>query len=120
MTDVYLSIDGPIVPKARPRFSADGTVYMPENYRKWKAMAIARFRRQYDRQPIDEAEIEVLLHGKHHRSGDSDNVLGSILDALVQAKIIRDDNMVAVPAASLRLKYYKDLPPSAIVRIAAI
>jgi Holliday junction resolvase RusA-like endonuclease len=119
VTDVYLSIDGPIVPKARPRFSVSGKVHMPENYRAWKQKAIRQLRRQYVGGLIEQAEIEIILHGKHSRRGDCDNISGSLLDALVQAKILRDDNMVVVSALSVRLEYHKDLPPVSIVRILA-
>jgi Holliday junction resolvase RusA-like endonuclease len=118
VTDVYLSIDGQIVPKARPRVTKNGT-YLPENYRTWKQRAIRQLRRQYVGGLIERAEIEIILHGKHSRRGDCDNISGSLLDALVQAKILRDDNMVVVSALSVRLEYHKDLPPVAIVRILA-
>lgn len=90
-----LTIEGVIVPKARPRF-AKGHSYLPDRYRQWKDAAIFSLRGQWgDKPPIDRARVEIALRGAHR--GDLDNLAGSILDALVQSSVLLDDRLTVVP-----------------------
>jgi Holliday junction resolvase RusA-like endonuclease len=91
---------------------------LPENYRQWKQSAIAHLRGQYSGDaPLDAADVVILLKGKHSRRGDLDNISGSILDALVQAEILRDDNLMVVRSLAARLEWDKSSEPCAIVQL---
>ena len=105
---------GPIVPKARARTTANGT-YHPHRYNEWKRGAIADISSQYRGTPLERAEVTISLTGQHNRQGDADNVAGSILDALVQAKVLVDDNMKRVPSLTIALDWKKKVEPKAVV-----
>jgi Holliday junction resolvase RusA-like endonuclease len=115
MTDspVIFELRGGIVPKARARVTRRGT-FMPKNYVTWKDSAIAELRLQSshlrDRLPLEGVGIDITLSGKHSRRGDLDNISGAVLDALVQAQVLRNDNLVCVLALAVRLHYGKAEP----------
>jgi Holliday junction resolvase RusA-like endonuclease len=112
--------DGPIVPKARPRVTDNGT-YMPHKYKDWKEAAVSEFRFQALEmrlpEPITSCQIAITLKGNHSRRGDLDNVSGSLLDALVKANILSNDNMTVIYALSIKLDWNKKQPPTAEILI---
>ncbi|MEO1391186.1 MAG: RusA family crossover junction endodeoxyribonuclease [Cyanobacteria bacterium J06634_6] len=114
MTIYTFNLDGPIVPKARARTTANGT-YHPHRYNNWKKGAIADISSQYEGNPLEYAEVTISLSGKHNRQGDADNVAGSILDALVQARVLVDDNMKRVPSLTIALDWQKKAEPKTVV-----
>jgi Holliday junction resolvase RusA-like endonuclease len=117
--NIAITLSGQIIPKARPRVTVAGT-YMPHNYQRWKAQAIAAIRQQYQGDPIARTKtITITLTGKHSRRGDADNISGSILDSLVQAGVLVNDNLVAVPSLSINLLYSKADPITEILLYAA-
>jgi Holliday junction resolvase RusA-like endonuclease len=98
------TLSGDIVPKARPRMSqrqvegkTKSITYMPQNYVKWKNSAIAVLAEQKLHylldMPIDYFKISILIKGNQNRNSDLDNIAGSILDALVQSRVIANDNL---------------------------
>ena len=93
-----LTLALPMFGKARPRVTAHGT-FMPLAYRQWQQSAQAALRSQWgDRLPLETVEwISVQFRCPCGRT-DLDNAIGSVLDALVQAKVLRDDNATRVPA----------------------
>jgi Holliday junction resolvase RusA-like endonuclease len=117
LKDITLKLTGQIIPKARPRLGSNGA-YSPENYRNWKDWAIIELCQQYRQKKRIELvdHIGIILHGKHSRRGDSDNIAGSILDALVQAEILKGDNLIVVPSLSIQL-FYSAEEPEAVVTI---
>ena len=101
-------LEGAIVPKARPRVS-DNRAYLPPHYADWKERARDSLRFQHYGQAIAvPVALDVVLIGKHSRKCDGDNVLGSIADALVQAGVLLDDNLLKIPAKSIRLFYSRE------------
>lgn len=113
----YFCVTGSIVPKARPRGTRSGHHYTSPVYREWKDRAISELAFQYDGDPISiPVLIDVVLIGKHRRSGDTDNVIGSLMDAMVQSGILQDDNMVKVPAISVSLSHSK-VDPKAFISL---
>lgn len=115
MLEVYtLTLSGPVVPKARPRVTANGT-YMPDEYREWKQAAIASFESQYKGEALSGVVVSILLKGKHSRRGDADNIAGAILDALVQAGVLKNDNLVHVRGLSVALEWSKKVEPESFV-----
>lgn len=113
MTIYTFNLDGPIVPKARARVTANGTFH-PSQYSDWKEQAISSLRSQYRGEPIQRFALSFLLKGKHSRRGDGDNVEGSILDALVQAGVAKDDNLLCNPSAARDLEWSKEAPTTVI------
>lgn len=117
--DIYLfKYDGPIVPKARPRHvKSSGHTYMPKNYRQWMAKTVRNFRSQaksagLDREISWPVRVFVLRQGKHDRSGDGiDNVPGALADALVKARVLKDDNSLKLPGAVSDLEHNAKMAP---------
>jgi Holliday junction resolvase RusA-like endonuclease len=112
-------IEGLIVPKARPRRTNSGHVYMPQNYRDWMARQVANFRDAWGDRPPIESPVHVYLdlHGKHHRGSDADNLNGSVLDALQKAGVIKNDNLLWVPGQGSWLHYDPKQSPTANLKI---
>lgn len=105
------TLTDPIIPKARPRGTSTGRHYLPDNYRQWKDSAIWELQRQHQGGAIAvPVKIEITLKGKHSRRGDADNIAGAILDAMVQAGIIKDDNLTRIPSLKIELLYSGDRP----------
>lgn len=100
MDTLTLRLDS-VKPKARPRFY-NGRALLPEAYRDWKSDAVKRLRKQVkpDFATIDKAAILVDLQGAIR--GDLDNLAGGILDALVQAEILKDDRLSCVSELHIR------------------
>lgn len=61
---------------------------------------LARFR---PKEPIDKCRIQIDFYAPDKRSGDLTNKAESILDALVDAKILMDDNWFVCNDVHLRL-----------------
>lgn len=112
---INFALNGEIVPKARPRSGKNRSHYLPENYRDWKQSAIWELQRQHQGEPIAvPVAIEITLTGKHSRRGDADNIAGAILDAMVQAGILIDDNLTRIPSLSIRLIHNGEKPSTTI------
>lgn len=91
---------GKIVPKKRPLVNTttkQGT--LPDNYRKWKEAAKISLGKQWEHlhgnKQLVRAHITVIFGGAQH--GDPDNLVGSVLDAMVQTDIISDDKIFNIP-----------------------
>lgn len=88
-------LNGRVIPKPRPRVTRRGT-YMPSNYIEWRNQQIAYL---YDQDLIQQLQtpvsISVIFVG--FLQGDADNVIGAIMDLLVEAKLIPDDSPKYVP-----------------------
>ncbi|WP_052056148.1 RusA family crossover junction endodeoxyribonuclease [Myxosarcina sp. GI1] len=99
-TSHHFTLTGAVVPKARPRVTRQGT-FLPQKYRDWKEGAIAELLSQRTRyKSLEEVTISIKLYGTCR--GDLDNIAGAILDALVQAGIIKDDRVSLVKALSVK------------------
>jgi hypothetical protein len=78
---------------------------MPPEYEAMKAAAVKSFSDQWfwlgNTAPIPwKVRPYVFLWGKHHQGGDVvDNVPGTLYDALVEAKVLKDDNATWCPGA---------------------
>lgn len=91
MQTIILTLQGRVVPKARPRLSKD-KVHLSSNYRSWRDIAETELAIQFNGRPtINKAIVEIQFLGNHR--GDLDNLAGAILDALVAAKILKDDRL---------------------------
>lgn len=118
MSAYRFHLTGPVIPKARPRFTGMGGAHLPENYRIWKEGAIAQFLAQKPPKfsPLGGVSLSMRFVGKHSRRGDLSNAFGAIEDALVQAGILKDDNMKQVTAIAAEIEHGKQ-PPYAEIHI---
>jgi len=104
--DCFFVLQGEIVPKARPRFSA-GHTYLPAKYRDWKTQAIEALRAQRGELPtLSKAAVTIVIYNQAR--GDIDNIAGAVLDALVQAGILQDDRLSCIPELIIVCKKTKD------------
>lgn len=112
-TSSFFTLAGCIVPKARARVTRNGT-YHPHRYRDWKSATIFTFRAQAVElgltTPLSGVEITIQLLGKHPRRGDLDNIAGSILDALVQSGVLKDDSLSVVSSLAIALQWSQQTP----------
>lgn len=96
-----LRLDGKVVPKSRPR-NGRGHSYLPDNYRDWKDNAILDLSSQWrDKEPLERVSVAVVVYGTPR--GDLDNIVGSVLDALVQSRVLTDDRCSCVPELSVKV-----------------
>ena len=64
--------------------------------------------------------VEVEVYNKDRKRHDLDNQLATIMDALVEAGVLRDDNQEVVPEAVIRYKGIDRLDPRAEITITTI
>ncbi len=96
--------EGDLIPKARPRVVKGGT-YMPEDYIAYRdglAWAMVKVRKQIILQPP--LRVEAVVYRRNFRRADSDNMLGTILDAMVAARWVEDDTWTLIPEVEVRVK----------------
>ena len=93
------------ISKARPRsFRGQSRPYMPIVYKNWLKDAKTLLEEWWIWPPLDHVHLmEVEFHGAAR--GDLDNRLGSVLDAMVQANVITDDNVNVIP--NVRMSFVK-------------
>ena len=92
-------LPGRAMGKARPRLGKYG-IFMPKNYVQWKSGAILQTIRSRAPQPEKACAIECLF--VNFASSDSDNLTGSVLDALVDANYLRGDSSSCVVSSQGR------------------
>lgn len=111
----HLHWEGPVVPKKRPQVTRNGT-FMPKEYRVMKAAAVRSFSAQWEAvgqsTPIEyPARCYMFFRGKHSRASDYvDNVPGTLYDAIVESKILTNDNGLHAPGGDHDLEYSKAPP----------
>lgn len=94
--------------KQRPRFNGR-FAYTDKAYRDWLTEAIKQFEAQYDGPTITKTTyVSIEMYGNSARS-DIDNLSGSVLDAMVKAKVIKNDNLTIID--DLRIKWYRSKDP---------
>ncbi|GIW59500.1 MAG: hypothetical protein KatS3mg087_0566 [Patescibacteria group bacterium] len=96
MTTIWLNDRG--VGKGRPRFSRNGVVHTCDRYGKWKQNAIAQIKKQCIQKIATPCFVECLF--VNFASSDSDNLQGSVLDALVQSGVLENDSSSYVVGCS--------------------
>ena len=111
----HLHWEGTVKPKARPRVTRRGA-YMPHDYVAMKAGAVKSFSAQWkaigQSTPIaHQVRCYMFFRGKHSRASDYvDNVPGTLYDALVESKILTNDNGLHAPSGDHDLEYSKAPP----------
>lgn len=112
----HLTWEGPVIPKCRPRFTEEGSVYMPEHYTEMKAAAAEDFAIQWrflgQVQPLPyKIRPYIFAWGKHRQSQDVvDNLPGTLYDALVLAQVLKNDSAMWCPG-SIHDLVHSQAPP---------
>ena len=111
----HLRWEGAVKPKARPRVTRNGT-YMPQEYVQMKSAAVKSFSDQWkaigQSTPVDhQVRCYMFFRGKHSQAIDYvDNAPGTLYDALVEAKILTNDNGKHAPGGDHDLEHSKAPP----------
>lgn len=120
---IIFEFPGRVIPKQRPR-SKGKHHYLPPNYANWKDTNIDRIKSQWQEMHMTSEPpkitlcfIEFEMHGKF--LGDSDNIIGSMLDVLVQSGVLYDDKVDNLGNSNIR--YYPKSPTrKGVVKISRI
>lgn len=98
--DFHFFNRGVIVPKARPDVNTRTRVaYMPDDYRAFKENLARALGLQWEYlapagvRTVVRFSLALSLHGNHREGADLDNVIGTVLDAMKDARVIHDDKM---------------------------
>jgi Holliday junction resolvase RusA-like endonuclease len=75
------------------------SMYTDPRYRTWKNRAIAQIKKSNLRIYLENVSLVVRCYFVNFLSSDSDNLTGSVLDALKQSGIIKDDSSKYVNAS---------------------
>ena len=101
---IHLSLAQSVKGKARPRLGGrrgGQRAFMPQDYVDWMEEAgldfFAQWRRLGQLGPMQQVHRLVIRFLGGDRGVDTDNGAGSVMDALVKAGLIREDNMTVVP-----------------------
>ena len=103
--------------KERPRsFQGQSRPYMSRNYKLWMKDCVAVMQEWWPWPPLQKVEH---IHIEHHGAarGDLDNKTGAVMDALVKAKVIIDDNVTVVGDRTERFVKAKTKDSHIIVRL---
>ena len=105
---IRIILPGKVVPKARPRFSSRGHVYMPPKYAEWKESAVidlmnTRFI------AIGKVSLEITFINAIRGNADCDNAAGSIMDALVKSGVLCGDSAATI--GKLVVENYQEKKP---------
>ncbi len=73
---------------------------MPENYSRWKKWAIQAIKIQAVDLPVAPSSCEIECLFVNFASSDSDNLIGAVADALVQAGYLTNDSYKFVKKSS--------------------
>lgn len=103
-------------PAARPRFFR-GRVHTEPNYKLWQLQCTQLLRLQWDREPLQKVEHIHFVFVAANRRPDIDNLIKSILDSIVYAKILRGDNLTVLDSISAAYEHTKEYKPCIIIRI---
>ena len=108
------------VGKARPRFGRGGVVHTASRYSDWKRDAILQMKAL--KLPSAPCPARVDCTFVNFFSSDTDNLIGSVLDALVQAEILQNDSSGYVVGSSgkfvkTRKRRGEDKPVGILVKI---
>lgn len=89
----YFRLEMPMQSKLRPRV-ANGKAYHSLHYKHWLSEAVCLLSEQWKRKPplTTVGKVTVQFWGK--KTCDLDNAIGSVFDALTQAKVWKDDRLV--------------------------
>jgi Holliday junction resolvase RusA-like endonuclease len=92
---IKLTLTNPLTSKARPRFNRKtGKAYHDKNYKNWLDLIAGKINRLLQDQSFPEFYcLYYCFQLKNERKIDLDNLTGSINDALVIGKALKDDSI---------------------------
>jgi Holliday junction resolvase RusA-like endonuclease len=94
-------IQGSIPSKKNSRVNCrNGRSFPSANHRKWLKCALQSTIVEYRYESL--SNLEIVLYSKDKRKFDIDNKTSTILDFLVSAKIVPDDNCYIIPKITIR------------------
>lgn len=86
-------IPGKAMGKARPRKSSrTNRMHMPANYVRWQSSAVKAIKMQIEDMPPAPMPAVIRCSFVNFLSSDTDNLVGSVLDALVKAGYLQNDS----------------------------
>lgn len=117
---IEIWLNGRAVGKGRPRFGRGGVVYTATRYGQWKRDAVLQIKMLRLSDAPCPARVECLFC--NFLSSDADNLVGSVLDALVEGEILENDSSAYVVGCSgvfvkTRKRRGQDKPVGVLVRI---
>jgi Holliday junction resolvase RusA-like endonuclease len=83
--------------KQRPRSTKSGSVYMAADYKSYVFHCMNQISKQLD--PLPNKQYKITCYFVNFKSSDADNLTGTLLDALVKAKLLKNDSSSHVVAA---------------------
>lgn len=111
---MFFSITGEVSSKKNEnRFNkSTGRVFKSDRFRSWHSSAMLQLKTQEKPpQPIEgSVKVSVTFYHGDLRRRDGDNGLSAIMDLLVDAKILADDNWGIVKEISVRNLFYPKHP----------
>ena len=112
-TGLTYTIQVDITPKpaARPRFSSKGRVYNDPSYKAWLKDFADLVREQWDNDVLQRiSHMDITINGPARSAAPIDHAK-SILDGLVYAKVIRNDNLAVLDSLNLSFLKVEDEEP---------
>ena len=118
MIEIWIAGRG--IGKARPRFGRNGAIHTASRYGEWKRDAILQML-GLELPPVP-TPAKINCFFVNFFSSDSDNLVGSVLDALVQASVLQNDSSSYVVESTgkfvkTRKQRGQDKPVGILVRI---
>lgn len=114
---IELVLTGSVPSKKNQRINTKaGKSFPSKAYSDWQDTAITDVKRQTRARLIKTASIEVIIYFATLGKADVDNRLTSILDMLVEALVLHDDNWQTVPLMKVQAEY-RPRKPGAFIRL---
>lgn len=114
---IELVLTGNVPSKKNQRINTkEGKSFPSKAFSDWQDTAITELRRQTRQRFRVQVSVEVIIYFATLGKADVDNRLTSILDMLVEALVLRDDNWQSVPIMKVQAEY-RARQPGAFIRI---
>jgi Holliday junction resolvase RusA-like endonuclease len=88
-------------------------------YKQWHEEQSWMLKKYTQKHPISKCDITIIMYAPDNRKSDLSNKVESIMDLLVDMKIIEDDNWFVVPNLVLKFAGVDKENPRAIIKIEA-
>lgn len=116
-----IEIEGhtPSKKNSRQHFLAGGrrVVAPSKQYQEWHELASWQIASQRPHRPLELADVTLTFYAKDRRPNDLSNKAESVMDLLVDAGFLKDDNWNVVPNLTLRYGGIDRERPRAVVEI---
>lgn len=118
LSDPYIiNVDIRPRPASRPRFSSKGQVYSDPSYKEWLSDFQQIVIREWPYEVLNTvSHIEIIFNGPTKR-GDLDNYLKAVLDGLVYARVLKNDNLTVLSSIETSFILQKESDPWIFIKI---